>query len=46
MLTEGMKAYTETGVIGFPSYATAEKGNEVLASLVEDFAEQLHVLGE
>ncbi|MFJ4985578.1 creatininase family protein [Streptomyces sp. NPDC088732] len=26
LLTEGMKAYTETGVIGFPSHATAEKG--------------------
>jgi creatinine amidohydrolase len=25
LLTLGMKAHTETGVIGFPSYATAEK---------------------
>ncbi|WP_329133493.1 creatininase family protein [Streptomyces sp. NBC_01476] len=24
LLTEGMKAYTEAGVIGFPPYATAE----------------------
>ncbi|GAA3110758.1 creatininase family protein [Streptosporangium carneum] len=26
LLTEGMRAYTETGVIGRPSLATAEKG--------------------
>ncbi|WP_336318733.1 creatininase family protein [Streptomyces lavendofoliae] len=46
LLTQGMKAYTKTGVIGFPSYATAEKGREVLASLVESFAEHLQALGE
>lgn len=46
LLTEGMKAYTETGVIGFPSYATAEKGKAVLTSLVEDFAAHMQVLGE
>lgn len=46
LLTEGMSAYTETGIIGFPSYATEEKGEAVLASLVEDFAGQLRVLGE
>ncbi|WP_405635264.1 creatininase family protein [Streptomyces sp. NBC_00056] len=46
LLTHGMKAYTETGVIGFPSYATAEKGKAVLASLVEDFAAHLEALGE
>ncbi|WP_329453344.1 creatininase family protein (plasmid) [Streptomyces sp. NBC_01724] len=44
LLTKGMKAYTETGVIGFPSYATADKGKAVLASLVEDFAEHLQAL--
>ncbi|MGM9335624.1 creatininase family protein [Streptomyces murinus] len=46
LLTEGMKAYTETGVIGFPSHATADKGKAVLASLVEDFAAHMRVLGE
>lgn len=44
LLTTGMKAYTETGVIGFPSHATAGKGEAVLASLVDDFAEHLRVL--
>ncbi|MGD3107560.1 creatininase family protein [Streptomyces sp. YGL11-2] len=46
LLTHGMKAYTESGVIGFPSHATAEKGKAVLASLVEDFAQHLRALGE
>ncbi|MFE5008056.1 creatininase family protein [Streptomyces sp. NPDC056696] len=46
LLTHGMKAYTETGVIGFPSYATGEKGKAVLASLTDDFAAHLEALGE
>jgi creatinine amidohydrolase len=46
LLTEGMRAYTETGVIGFPSHATAEKGKAVLVSLVEGFAAHLRLLGE
>jgi creatinine amidohydrolase len=46
LLTHGMSAYTKTGVIGFPSYATAEKGKTVLASLVESFADHLEALGE
>ncbi|MFZ4237542.1 creatininase family protein [Streptomyces murinus] len=46
LLTEGMKAYTDSGVIGFPSHATADKGKAVLASLVEDFAAHMRVLGE
>ncbi|MDI5971875.1 creatininase family protein [Streptomyces sp. SL13] len=45
LLTEGMKAYTQTGVIGFPSHATAEKGKAVLASLTKDFAHHMAVLG-
>ncbi|WP_327291463.1 creatininase family protein [Streptomyces sp. NBC_01198] len=45
LLTEGMRAYTETGVIGFPSYAAATKGKAVLASLVKAFAAHLDVLG-
>lgn len=44
LLVEGMRAYTQSGVIGFPSYATVDKGKAVLASLVEDFAAHLRVL--
>ena len=44
-LTLGMGAYTESGVIGHPSYATADKGKAVLASLTDSFAEHLAVLG-
>ncbi|WP_234334823.1 creatininase family protein [Streptomyces sp. NRRL S-118] len=46
LLTLGMKAYTESGVIGFPSYATAEKGKSVLASLTTSFADHLEALDE
>ncbi|MFJ7150717.1 creatininase family protein [Streptomyces sp. NPDC100445] len=37
LLTLGMSAYTESGVIGRPSLASAEKGKELLASLTESF---------
>ncbi|MBP2051453.1 creatinine amidohydrolase [Streptomyces griseochromogenes] len=37
LLTVGMSAYTESGVIGRPSLGSAEKGKELLASLVESF---------
>ncbi|MFE1559775.1 creatininase family protein [Streptomyces sp. NPDC058734] len=43
LLVQGMSAYTETGVIGFPSHATAAKGKAVLASLVDSFAGHLKV---
>lgn len=46
LLTHGMKAYTKSGVIGFPSRATAEKGAAVLRSLTESFADHLAALGE
>ncbi|SPE48300.1 Creatinine amidohydrolase [Streptomyces netropsis] len=46
LLTLGMREYTDSGVIGFPSYATAEKGEAVLASLTASFADHLTVLGE
>lgn len=42
LLTSGMRRYTETGVIGRPSLATAEKGKTVLGSLVESFADVLN----
>jgi creatinine amidohydrolase len=44
LLTTGMDEYTTSGVIGRPSLATAEKGKELLASLVESFASVLEIL--
>ena len=41
LLSRGMQAYTESGVIGRPSSASAEKGRAVLASLVRLFAGHL-----
>ncbi len=38
MLSRGLQAYTESGVVGRPSLASAEKGRDVLASLVRSFA--------
>ncbi|MFD3935702.1 creatininase family protein [Streptomyces sp. NPDC058611] len=46
LLTLGMKEYTDSGVIGFPSHATADKGKAVLASLTASFADHLKVLDE
>ncbi|MFI0221341.1 creatininase family protein [Streptomyces lydicus] len=39
LLTLGMSAYTASGVIGRPSRASAAKGRELLAGLVEAFGE-------
>lgn len=44
LLTEGMQAYTDTGVIGRPSLATAEKGKAVLDALTSSFADVMDVL--
>lgn len=44
LLTLGMNAYTETGVIGKPSRASAEKGKAVLESLTGSFARVLELL--
>src|SRR5689334_1745523 len=44
LLTVGMSAYTESGVIGRPSLGSAEKGKELLASLVESFGTYLELL--
>jgi creatinine amidohydrolase len=41
LLARGMQAYTESGVVGRPSLATAAKGRAVLASLVRSFAGHL-----
>lgn len=37
LLTRGMAAYTESGVIGRPSLASAAKGQALLSSLVDGF---------
>ncbi|WP_405997591.1 creatininase family protein [Streptomyces sp. NBC_00829] len=44
LLTLGMAAYTESGVIGRPSMASAEKGKHMLASLVDSFGEYVSLL--
>jgi creatinine amidohydrolase len=44
ILTTGMGDYTQSGVIGRPSLASAEKGKALLASLVENFASVLEIL--
>src|SRR6266404_9885780 len=44
LLTTGMSGYTQNGVIGRPSLASAEKGKALLASLVESFASMLEIL--
>jgi creatinine amidohydrolase len=44
LLTLGLAGYSESGVVGQPSYATAEKGKALLASLVTSFGDYLGVL--
>ncbi|MCW2883591.1 MAG: creatinine amidohydrolase [Streptosporangiaceae bacterium] len=44
LLTLGLDAYTESGIVGRPSLASPSKGKEVLASLVESFGEYLSIL--
>lgn len=44
LLTLGMPAYTESGVIGRPSLASAGKGKEILTALVDSFAEYFSLL--
>ncbi|MEU6809806.1 creatininase family protein [Streptomyces sp. NPDC046831] len=44
LLTAGMSAYTESGVIGRPSLASAEKGEKLLASLAESFGPYFSLL--
>ncbi|WP_338012773.1 hypothetical protein [Streptomyces sp. MJM1172] len=46
LLVQGMSAYTESGVIGYPSHATAEKGKGILDSLTSGVAAHLSILGE
>jgi creatinine amidohydrolase len=44
LLTLGMAGYTESGVIGRPSLASADKGRRVIASLVDSFSACLAAL--
>jgi creatinine amidohydrolase len=44
LLTTGIGDYTQNGVIGRPSLASAEKGKAVLTSLIERFASVLEIL--
>lgn len=41
LLTTGMAGYTENGIIGLPSKATAEKGRALLAAFSRGFKEHL-----
>jgi creatinine amidohydrolase len=44
LLTFGLSAYTESGVVGLPSLATADKGRQALTSLVTTFTTVLTTL--
>ncbi len=44
LLIAGMRHYTETGVIGQPSLATADKGKLMLESISRSFKEHLSLL--
>ncbi|MCX4825617.1 creatininase family protein [Streptomyces sp. NBC_01142] len=44
LLTLGMQAYTESGVIGCPSLASSRKGKELLAGLVDSFSEYFSLM--
>ncbi|MFJ2900963.1 creatininase family protein [Streptomyces sp. NPDC087212] len=44
LLTLGMSGYTDSGVIGRPSLASAEKGKAMLASFVESFGAYFSLL--
>lgn len=46
LLVHGASAYTKSGVIGYPSHATADKGKGILESLRLSFAAHLSALGE
>ncbi|MFG2126462.1 creatininase family protein [Streptomyces sp. NPDC048751] len=44
LLTVGMSAYTDSGVIGRPSLGSAEKGKELLASFADSFKSYFSLL--
>jgi creatinine amidohydrolase len=41
-----MRGYTDTGVIGRPSLASADKGRAILESLARSFKDHLALLSE
>jgi creatinine amidohydrolase len=45
LLTLGMRGYTESGVVGRPSFGTAAKGKAIIESLVESFNDHFQLLG-
>ena len=45
LLMTGLRGYTDTGIIGSPSAATADKGHAALASLAASFADHLKAIG-
>lgn len=46
LLTWGLAAYTDSGVVGRPSAASADKGRALLDSLVESFTDLLAALAD
>lgn len=44
LLVTGLRGYSETGIIGTPSAATADKGRAALDSLTASFADHLKVI--
>jgi creatinine amidohydrolase len=44
LLVTGMRSYTETGIIGRPSLASADKGHAILESLARSFKDHLALL--
>jgi creatinine amidohydrolase len=44
LLVTGMRGYTETGIIGRPSLASADKGHAILESLARSFKDHLALL--
>ncbi|MEU7099502.1 creatininase family protein [Streptomyces longwoodensis] len=46
LLTTGMSAYTDSGVIGRPSLGSADKGKDILASLADSFGAYFSLLTE
>ncbi|MER5624010.1 creatininase family protein [Streptosporangium sp. NPDC002544] len=46
LLTKGMQAYTDSGVIGRPSLAAAEKGKALLDSLASSFGDVLDLFAK
>jgi creatinine amidohydrolase len=46
LLVTGMRGYTDSGVIGQPSFGSAEKGQAILESLARSFKDHLELLSD